>query len=217
MVKERGRAVWHGEELIGSEKRVIWPVLSPTLGEARNYTVEYRVVPGEVQVVNVSVGWTPFSLHLKPKDSSISKILDRKSYRGIFVLSGDGWNYTIKDDHAANVTDLEPGRGYIIDGLESFSLEIAGKPVDLPYMVELKEGWNLVGTPTNETVVMANVTVRANHKRYAYSEAVEEGIVSAFLWHYRDGKWVHVERSEPLIPGEAYMMEASMDCKLQFS
>lgn len=217
VVKERGRAVWHGEELIGSEKRVIWPVLSPTLGEARNYTVEYRVVPGEVQVVNVSVGWTPFSLHLKPKDSSISKILDRKSYRGIFVLSGDGWNYTIKDDHAANVTDLEPGRGYIIDGLESFSLEIAGKPVDLPYMVELKEGWNLVGTPTNETVVMANVTVRANHKRYAYSEAVEEGIVSAFLWHYRDGKWVHVERSEPLIPGEAYMMEASMDCKLQFS
>jgi hypothetical protein len=216
VVKERGRAVWHGEELVGSEKRVVWPVLSPALGEERTFTVEYRIVPGMVQVVNVSVGWTPFSLHLKPKDPSISKLLNRKSYRGIFTLAGDGWNYTIQEDHAANITDLEPGRGYVIDGRESFNLEIAGKPVDLPYMVDLREGWNLVGVPTNETVSLANVTVRANHKRYDYPQAVQEGIVSAFLWSYRDGRWVHLDRSEPLIPGEAYMVEASVDCKLQF-
>jgi len=216
VVKEGGRAVWHGEELIGSEKRVVWPVLSPAINESRTFTVEYRLVPGEVQVVNVSVGWSPFSLHLNPKDPSVAKALDRKSYRGIFTLSEDGWNYTIRDDHAFNVTDLEPGMGYVIDGEESFTLEIPGKPVELPYMVELQEGWNLVGVPVNETVPAANLTVRANHKRYTYPEAVDEGIVSAFLWTYRDGRWVHLEKNEPMIPGDAYMMEAAQECKLEF-
>ena len=216
VVKEKGRAVWHGEETIGSFKRVTWPVLSPAVGESRNFTVEYRLIPGEVQVVNVSVGWTPFSLHLKPKDPSVAKLLDKKGYRGIFTISGDGWNYTINDDQAVNETDLVPGRGYVIDGQESFFLEIAGKPVDLPYSVELYEGWNLVGVPMNETIFLANVTVRANHKRYTYSEAVDEGIVSAFLWTYRDGSWVHTEKDEPMIPGAAYMVEAAEECKLEF-
>lgn len=216
VVKEKGRAVWHGEELTGSGKRVVWPVLSPALNDSRTFTVEYRLVPGEVQIVNVTVGWSPFSLHLNPKDPSVAKALDRKSYRGIFTLSEDGWNYTIKDDHVVNVTDLEPGMGYVIDGEESFSLEIPGKPVELPYMVELHEGWNLVGVPMNQTVPTANVTVRANHKRYTYFEAVEEGIISAFLWTYRDGDWVHLEKNESMIPGEAYMVEAAEECKLEF-
>lgn len=216
VVKERGRAVWHGEELIGKEMRVVWPVLSPAINESRTFTVEYRLVPGEVQVVNVSVGWNPFSIHLSPKDPSVAKALDRKSYRGIFTLSEDGWNYTIRDDHAFNVTDLEPGMGYVIDGEESFTLEIPGKPVELPYMVELQEGWNLVGVPMNETVPAANLTVRANHKRYTYTEAVDEGIVSAFLWTFREGRWVHLEKNEPMIPGDAYMIEAAQECKLEF-
>jgi hypothetical protein len=216
VVKERGRAVWHGEEIVGGEKRVVWPVLSPAINESRTFTVEYRLVAGEVQVVNVSVGWTPFSLHLDPKDPSVAEALDRKSYRSIFTLSGDGWNYTIKDDHAFNVTELEPGVGYVIDCEESFTLEIPGKAVELPYMVELGEGWNLAGVPINETVPLANLTVRANHKRYSYSEAVEEGIVSAFLWTYRDGRWVHLDKNEPMIPGEAYMMEAALECRLEF-
>ena len=216
VVKEKGRAVWYGEELVGGEKRVVWPVLSPAMNESRTFTVEYRLVPGEVQVVNVSVGWNPFSIHLNPKDPSVAKALDRKRYRGIFTLSDDGWNYTIKDDHELNLTDLKPGVGYVIDGEESFTLEIPGKPVELPYLVELQEGWNLIGVPVNETVQVSNVTVRANHKRYTYSKAVEEGIVSAFLWTYRDGRWVHLEKNGSMIPGEAYMMEAALECKLEF-
>jgi len=216
VVKEKGRVVWHGEELVGGEKRVVWPVLSPAINESRTFTVEYKLVPGEVQIVNVSIGWNPFSIHLNPKDPSVAKALDRKGYRGIFALSGDGWNYTIKDDHALNVTDLKPGMGYIIDGEESFTLEIPGKPVELPYMVELQKGWNLVGVPMNESVPISDVAVRANHKRYTYSEAVEEGVVSAFLWTYRDGGWVHLEKNESMNPGEAYMVEAALECRLEF-
>ncbi|WP_428400744.1 C25 family cysteine peptidase [Methanocrinis sp.] len=216
VVKERGRAVWHGEEIVGEKKRVVWPVLSPALNESRSFTVEYRLVPGEVQVVNVSVGWSPFSLHLDPKDPSVAKALDRKSYRGIFTLSEDGWNYTIRDDDALNVTDLKPGMGYIIDGEESFNLEIPGKPVELPYLVELHQGWNLVGVPVNETVLTSNLSVRSNHRRYTYPEAVDEGIVSAFLWTFREGSWVHLNKDEPMIPGEAYMVEAAEGCRLEF-
>ena len=216
VVKERGRAVWHGEELIGEEKRIVWPVISPAIGERRSFTVEYRLVPGMVQVVNVSVGWTPFSVHLKPKDGSVTKLLDRKSYRGIFTLSEDGWNYTINEDSARMVTELLPGMGYVIDGKESFELSIPGKPVDLPYLVDLHKGWNLVGVPTSETVQIGDVSVRANHRRYNFTEAVGEGILSGFFWSYRDGSWVHIDRNGSMVPGEAYMVEAAEACKLEF-
>ena len=71
--------------------------------------------------------------------------------------------------------------------------------------------------PFNETVSLSNVTVNANHKIYKYSEAVDEGIVSAFLWTYDDGEWVYVSQNDSMVPGEAYMVEAMNDCRLGFS
>ncbi len=216
VVKEKGRVVWHEEILEGSKKRVIWPVIRPTLNETRSFTVEYRIVPTEVQVVNVTLGWNPFSLYLDPKDPSLDEHLKRKPYRSVFTLAGEEWNYTSEDSGWKLFSDLEPGGGYIIDSTDNFSFEVSGKPVDLPYKVELQEGWNLVGVPMNETVPIENVTVNADHKRYAYSNAVKEGIVSAFLWRYEDEKWVYVSRNKLMVPGEAYMVEAIQDCKLEF-
>lgn len=216
VVKETGRVVWHVEILEGSKKRVIWPVIRPTLNETRSFTVEYRIVPIEVQVVNVTVGWNPFSLYLNPKDPSLDEHLKRKPYRSVFTLAGEEWNYTSEDSGWELFSDLEPGGGYIIDSTDNFSFEVSGKPIDLPYKVELQEGWNLVGVPMNKTVLIENVTVNADHKRYAYSEAVKEGIVSAFLWKYGDEEWVYVTLKDEMVPGEAYMIEAMENCKLVF-
>ncbi len=216
VVKERGQVVWHEEELVGSQKRVIWPVIRPVLEEERTFTVEYRLVPGQVQTIDVTVGWNPFSIHLDPRDPSIISHLKREPYRSVFTLEGDGWDYYMKESGKENVGDLEPGRGYVIDAAENFTVEIPGKPVELPYRVKLLQGWNLVGVPFNETVSLSNVTVNANHKIYKYSEAVDEGIVSAFLWTYDDGEWVYVSRNDSMVPGEAYMVEAMNDCRLEF-
>ncbi|MHC1632146.1 MAG: C25 family cysteine peptidase [Methanotrichaceae archaeon] len=217
VVKENGRVVWHGEDQIGSQKKVIWPVISPTLGESKTFSVEYKLVPGETQVIDVIVGWNPISLYLNPKDSSIDHLFKHKPYQSIFTISEDGWNYTFKESEISNVRDLEPGMGYIIDSAENFTVEIPGKPVDIPYRVNLHKGWNLIGVPINETVPIRNVTVSANYKRYNYTEAAKEGIVSAFLWNYDGDEWAHISLDESMVPGEAYMIETMDDCKLEFN
>jgi hypothetical protein len=114
------------------------------------------------------------------------------------------------------VTDFEAGRGYLIDSAGNFTVEIKGKPVEFPYYLRLEQGWNLVGLPMNETMSVDNLTVNAEHKRYRYQEAVDKGLISAFLWSYDGSEWGHLGNNTSLEPGKAYLIEAKSECRLDF-
>ena len=217
VVKENGQAVWHDEEILGSKKRVAWPVVRPRLNETRMFSVEYRVVPGQVQFINVTPGWNAVSIYLKPKDSSLSKYLEDKPYRGVFAPSGEDWTFNMKDLREQNISNIEPGRGYLIDSSDNFTIELHGKPVEFPYRLALNKGWNMIGVPFNGTINMNNVTVSAEHKRYSYAQAVDKGIISAFLWSYDGLEWSNLGKNDTLVPGKAYLVEATSECKLEFS
>lgn len=216
VVKENGQAVWHDEEALSQNKRVTWPVVRPRLNETRNFSIEYRVVPGQVQFINITPGWNAVSLYLKPKDPSLAKYLDDKPYRGVFAPSGDNWNFNMKDSNAKNFSNLEAGRGYLIDSSDNFTIEVHGKSVEFPYRLALDKGWNMIGVPFNKTIGINNVTVNAEHKRYNYSQAVDKGIISAFLWSYDGMDWSNLGKNDSLVPGKAYLVEATSACKLEF-
>ncbi len=217
VVKENGMATWHDEMITKDEKIVMWPIIRPKLDENRTFTVEYRIVPGITQMINVTPGWNMISLYVKPRDTSITRYFENKPYRGIFTISKEGWLMTIKDSDVKNVTSVEPGSGYLIDSPENFTVEVIGKPVDLPYRVQLSVGWNLVGVPINESVKIEDITVNANHKRYTYSEAAEKGIISAFFWSYGSPDWEYLGQNEKMVPGKSYLVEAKSECRLEFN
>ncbi|VVB72225.1 Peptidase family C25 [uncultured archaeon] len=216
VVKENGLAVWHDEYNSGEKKRVMWPIIQPKMGEKRDFQVEYVLIPGQVQIINVTSGWNAVAIYLNPKDASASKYLKNKPYRGIFSITGKEWNFGMKDSGMLNVTRLEIGNGYLIDAADNFSMQIPGKPVDLPYRLNLHQGWNMIGLPVNRTVDVNNITVNAEHKRYSYPQAVKKGLVSAFIWKYEDQGWTHLGENETLVPGEAYLFESMTDAKLEF-
>lgn len=217
VVKENGRTVWFDEDIVGDKKKVMWPIVRPRLNDSRSYQIEYELVPGVVQVINITAGWNPVSIYLEPKDSDISKHLKNKPYRSVFSATGGDWDFSMKDTGSDNVTDFEPGRGYLIDSSEDFTVELEGKPVEFPYRMKLQQGWNMIGVPMNKTVDMNNITVNAEHKRYSYPEAVVKGIISAFIWSYDDGLgWSHLEENDTLEPGRAYLVEAMSECRLEF-
>ncbi len=217
IVKENGRAVWHDEDVVGDQKRVMWPIVRPKLNETRTFQVEYVLIPGQVQVINVTAGWNSVSIYLQPKDSAIDKYLKNKPYRSVFSAMGGDWDFSMKDTGASNVTEFEPGRGYLIDSSENFTIELEGKPVEFPYRMKLLKGWNMIGVPINKTVDVNNITVNAEHKRYKYPEAVGKGIISAFIWSYNDGLgWSHLGENDTLEPGKAYLVEAMSECRLEF-
>jgi hypothetical protein len=217
VVKEGGRAVWFDEDVQGDKKRVMWPIVRPRLNDTRTFQIEYVLVPGEVQLINITAGWNPVSIYLEPKDSDISKHLKNRPYRSIFSAVGGDWDFSMKDTGDNNVTEFEPGRGYLIDSSENFTIELEGKPVEFPYRMKLQQGWNMIGVPMNETVDINNITVNAEHKRYSYPEAVMKGIISAFIWSYDDGLgWSHLGENDTLEPGRAYLVEAMNECRLEF-
>jgi hypothetical protein len=216
VVKENGLAVWHDEDTVGDQKKVMWPIVRPRLGEERSFQIEYVLIPGQVQRINVTAGWNAVAVYLKPKDPSASKYLKNKPYRGIFSIAGSGWDFGMKDAGMLNVTSFEPGEGYLIDSADNFTIEIPGKPVDLPYRLDLHQGWNMMGLPVNKTEDLNNITVNAEHKKYKYPEAVQKGLVSAFIWKYEGLGWIHLGENETLVPGKAYLVESMGDAKLEF-
>jgi hypothetical protein len=216
VVREDGREVWHYEEVAGTVKRVLWPVIRPRTDEKRSFAIEYRLIPGLIQVINVTPGWNAVSLYLKPKEPSIFKYLKNKPYRGVFSISGEDWRYSMKDSGLSNVSSFEAGRGYIIDTAEGFTIDVPGKPVEVPFRLRLQKGWNMIGVPFNQSLAVNNITVNAEHKRLRYPEAVEKGILSAFLWSYDGEEWGFLGRNDTLEPGRAYLVEASGECGLEF-
>jgi Peptidase family C25 len=216
VVKEDGQAVFHDEEIMAQGKKVIWPVIRPKVNETRTFTVEYEVVPGETQIIRITPGWSAISLYLNPKDTSVSKYFSSKPYRGIFTVVGQDWSFTTEDNGMSNVTRLEAGRGYVVDSSGNFTIEVSGKPVELPYRLSLVKGWNLIGVPYNRTVSINSVIVSAEHKRYSYPQAAAKGYVSTFLWKYDGSSWAQVSGNETLEPGKGYLLEAKDDCKLEF-
>jgi hypothetical protein len=216
VVQENGQAVWHDEEVLGVNKRVSWPVVRPRLNETRTFLVEYKIVPSQIQVINITPGWNAVSICLKPKDASLYKYLEDKPYRGVFSPSGEGWTFNMKDSNNKNLSAMEPGRGYLIDSSENFTIEIRGKSVEFPYRLTLNKGWNLIGVPFNKTIDINNVTVNAEYKRYRYAEAVEKGIISAFLWSYDGLEWSYLGKDDFIRPGKAYLVEAASECRLEF-
>ncbi|NPV61353.1 MAG: hypothetical protein HPY61_01765 [Methanotrichaceae archaeon] len=216
VVKENGLVVWHSEDVMGEEKIVSWPIVRPRLGEERSFQVEYLVIPGEVQVLNVTAGWNALSIYVLPKDPSTSKYLKNKPYRSLFTVSGGDWEMALKDSGAANVTTFSPGAGYLLDSAENFTIELDGKPAELPYRLKLNQGWNLIGVPFNHSMAADNLTVNAEHKRYSYQDAVNRGIISAFIWSYDGNDWTRLGSNSSLEPGIAYMIEAMDECRLEF-
>ena len=216
VVKENGLSVWHDEYTLGEKKKVMWPIIRPRLAEERSFQIEYVLIPGQVQRINVTAGWNAIAVYLNPKDATASKYLANKPYRSIFSIAGEGWDFGMKDGGMINVTSFRPGEGYLIDSADNFTIEISGKPVDLPYRLDLHAGWNMIGLPVNKTVDLGNITVNAEHKRYKYQEAVNKGLVSAFIWKYEEQGWTHLGKNETLVPGMAYLFEAMDEAKLEF-
>lgn len=216
VVKGEGLTLWHDEYPLGKKKKVMWPIIRPRLKEMRSYQIEYELIPGQVQRINVTAGWNAVSLYLNPLDPSAERYLKNMPYRSIFTIGKGGWDFGMKEAGKLNVTEFKAGDGYLIDSTGNFTMEIPGKPVDLPCRLDLHVGWNMIGLPVNEGVDLANITINAEHKRYRYPEAVQKGLVSAFVWKYEGERWINLAENEMLEPGRAYLFEAKREAKLEF-
>ena len=210
--------VWHGEDIIENKKIVRFPVMDPMpkLNEAREFEIKYVFVPKICWTMNLTKGWSMFSSPIEPYDEDVEAVLDDIPYSVVFHFdsASKSWLYYLKDNpEASTLKEIEPGKAYLIDMEEQAELNISGRAVELPFELSLSKGWNMIGVPSTEEVEIGSLKVMVTtDEEYTFDEAVQEGIVSAFVFKYEEGEWDYLDSSETLKPGEGYYFEVFEDC-----
>ncbi|NQE06043.1 hypothetical protein C5S32_09250 [ANME-1 cluster archaeon GoMg1] len=220
VVKGTKGIVWHGEDIIENKKIVRFPVMDPMpkLNEAREFEIKYVFVPKICWTMNLTRGWSMFSSPIEPYDEDIKAVLDNIPYSVVFYFdsSSKGWLYYLKDNpEASTLKEIEPGKAYLIDMEAQAELNISGRAVELPFELCLSKGWNMIGIPSTEEVEIGSLKVIVTaDEEYTFDEAVQKGIVSAFIFKYEEGEWDYLDSSETLKPGEGYYFEVFEDCEV---
>lgn len=113
------------------------------------------IVPAVIQDIELEKGWNIFSIYLKPSNLDLQNILDSLIIQNnlIEVQNGDGKTLLLENNAWNNdIGDLQISQGYKIKVNSTCTLEIKGLSIDLPMIIGLKEGWNLISFPYDGTV-----------------------------------------------------------------
>jgi len=104
------------------------------------------------QSLSFDYGWNIFSANTNPLIddilSNFQLLIDNGSL--IKIQDEDGWaleDQGIFGGWVNNIGDISSTEGYKVKVNTDQSIQICGMPVDYPFQIPLKEGWNIIGYP----------------------------------------------------------------------
>ncbi|MFH1777531.1 MAG: RHS repeat-associated core domain-containing protein [Candidatus Omnitrophota bacterium] len=181
------------------------------------YNIENRLtrVQGTTSSAPISIdltlshGWNYFSLPVIPDDNQITAIFNELTFGTDYdqisrynPAEGDFDNF---NNTAYNQFEtIEYGRGYLVyaPGENDITLTITGTLPDTPQQLSLKNGWNLIGTPSNSSITAAEA-LSALISGTDYDRIVKYNSVTET---YED-----LAETATLDPGQAYYLHCLKD------
>ncbi|KYK23902.1 hypothetical protein AYK21_01965 [Thermoplasmatales archaeon SG8-52-2] len=126
---------------------------------------------------------------------------------GIKELDIVGLGYDTGYTVWVNVSD---GFGGVVSDWFTFTTRI------MPNIIDLKENWNLVSIPINESINKADIVVSHDGTNYSWNDAVTNNIILNFIYYW-NAENQNYELKNNLDPGLGYWMYAYEDCNLMVS
>ncbi|MCX7686857.1 MAG: carboxypeptidase regulatory-like domain-containing protein [Fimbriimonadales bacterium] len=130
-----------------------------------------------------------------------------------FTWDPQAMRYVFYPNAPANRFEL--GRGYFIESSVDLPLATEGTPADenVPFSIQLRRGWNLIGTPFRNTVAWERTQVLDpdTNQVISNSTAVGRQLIGNALWGYSFGTY-NVTRQ--MKPWEGYWVYAYRDITL---
>ena len=127
-----------------------------------------------------------------------------------------GWNRTTEQYIGTNT--LNPGYGYWVYSYHgNVELIIPGNYSEDNYITTLKDNWNIMGLPDNETLAKEDLIVQYNGQNYTWSEATSdnnaagEPLILHYIYDWNNNQYM---LSSTFTPGEGYWMYAYYNCTL---
>ncbi|MEA2037334.1 MAG: CARDB domain-containing protein, partial [Nanoarchaeota archaeon] len=164
--------------------------------EANNILVKSTEPPYQL---NLQQGWNLISLPVKPLNNLISSIFSNDL---LPLFSYDNLNskwITYQSESSNNFDQVSEQSGIWVKSATTQSIEIDATDLTYPIEFSLKQGWNLVSYPAENTV---SADTALNNVKSTISSVLT----------YKDGNWISYSPSKPsslntlpnLEPGRAY-------------
>ena len=109
------------------------------------------------QFIELKKGWNIFSTYLNPTDKKMDTVMSNLCMEGDLIKVKDEIGNTFEINKLTlnwmnNIGDILEPEGYKIRVNSDCTLEISGKPIQLPLNIEIKTGWNLISFPVNGSI-----------------------------------------------------------------
>ncbi len=104
------------------------------------------------QTIQLTSGWNIFSAYVNPVSADMKEIFQNSIDQGNLIKIQGENGKTLEDwgiykGWQNNIGEITPIEGYHIKLNTDENIEICGNPVNYPFAVPLKAGWNIIGYP----------------------------------------------------------------------
>jgi hypothetical protein len=182
------------------------------------------------EIITLQSKWNLISL---PFNESINKVNIIVHYNGSNYTWTEATNSTnqiiLNFVYKWNVSSgyeyvniIEPGYGYWLWAYKECELLIASNVIGDGYITELKQSWNIMGLPYNESLNKEDLIIHYNITDYSWENATSsnnekgEPLILGFIYGWYRSVQTYM-LSDTFDPGYGYWMYAYYECTLKKS
>ncbi|WP_319480696.1 LamG-like jellyroll fold domain-containing protein [uncultured Draconibacterium sp.] len=178
---------------------------------------------GEIitQSISLTAGWNIFSSYLSPASPNMEDVFETLRESGQLIMVEDENGNTYKNDDLKSsswtntIGNIEKTEGYKIQVNSNCQLNLTGTPIELPLVIELNEGVNIISFPLENSVNAMDVVLPLIDKGVLVKVQDEKGnAIEEWKWWKWSGWRNKIRNFES---GEGYKVEVNTDCTLEIS
>jgi YVTN family beta-propeller protein len=167
-----------------------------------------------------------FSIPLKGIDSTASSLLGDD----LGAYGPSSWRlvgYNTLSDSFTESPFIGNGRGYWLASINDASIDVSGALYDsfASVNIPLYPGWNLIGTPFNDSLSVSAIQVVDTSGWRSFGDSTSWSLISPRMWYYNDlsadltnnGVWdslAPTDSSAIMTPWKGYALYAAAGCSL---
>ena len=187
------------------ENKIAWNATADEGWQNPSYFGEVKLIAAPPQPVSqtfaLTAGWNLISFNVLPDNTSISSVF--ASVNASVVKTDGGFYASTLPEQLQSLTAVELGKGYLVKVPSNATLTITGTVTNPTQVVNLKQGWNLIGVP-----VSANQTILSKTNGKPIST------VKSFDGFYTPGGSTNSITN--FVPGKGYFIQTTAATTIQW-
>ena len=182
-----------------------------SLGTTFSHTITLNDDDMVTQVINLKENWNIISTYVTPVNLDLrdvfKSLIDEGSLVKVYDETGKAM-VKIGITWINSIGNLSPYEGYRVNVNKATSFSISGIPISLPQTISLKENWNIIGYPKQESVAIKTLfsgLMDQNKLIKVYDESGKVFVKIGITW---------IDPIVTILPGKGYRVRVIEACEV---